>query len=765
MGIDVRDIDSEALLELAAAVAGEHRLRDALDTLVGGLAKQRSVALARVWLRELGCSQCSLATECQYFQCLHLAASAGTANDGIENWSFVKIHTQQCPSTKPNLATTGTTGRPILLTDTVIENHWIADLDSIRRKGIRSFVGQPLAYRRKIIGALAVFSHLILREEDAVLLKYFADQVAVAITNVQLAEERDRLLEELRNREATHRSLIDDFPEAIFTIEQSGKFRSANKGGRDLLGCRAEDITLLSIDDTYPEVQKVNFLETPETAMIGPSRFERKFLRGDGKEIPVEVTLSPELPSGRQIVIRDISASKRSEAALVERYRILQQVVENLPHQIVLVHAQFDGGYRNRIAREYLGDVMPTSSAECIKRHIHPDDADRCRKWIQNLIDGHIAEIEHRIKGLNGQYRWFLQTATPVTTDNGEVLHWCLVQVDIEDRKGAQGSDKQLQEENVAMFESIIGNSSGLRETLNRVSRVAKTDSTVLVTGETGTGKELIARAIHNSSARAAHPFVSVNCAAIPRELITSELFGHEKGAFTGALKRRLGRFELAGRGTIFLDEIGELPPETQVILLRVLQEREFQRVGGNLSLKTDARVIAATHRDLPAAIAAGTFRADLFYRINVFPIHVPPLRERKEDIPLLAEHFIHRFATKMAKKINRIDANSLHQIQQHSWPGNIRELQNVIERSIIIGDTDEFILDETCVLRQTPTRALPSELVDQERNIIETALAESVGRVYGPSGAAAKLGIPPSTLDSKIKTLKIDKRRFAASA
>jgi transcriptional regulator with GAF, ATPase, and Fis domain len=335
----------------------------------------------------------------------------------------------------------------------------------------------------------------------------------------------------------------------------------------------------------------------------------------------------------------------------------------------------------------------------------------------------------------------------------------------------------QLYKENLAlreeidvnrMFEEIVGSSPALQTVLLRVAKVAPTDSTVLITGETGTGKELIARGIHKRSQRAARAFVSVNCAAIPRDLIASELFGHEKGAFTGATQRRLGRFESADSGTIFLDEVGELPPEMQIALLRVLQEREFQRVGGNESLKTDVRVVAATNRDLQAAIAQGKFREDLFYRLNVFPIEIPPLRERKEDIPLLVEYFVDRYATQAGKKITAITKKSMDLLQSYEWPGNIRELQNVIERSVILSESENLSIDESWLegnssgaSTSTSVHALSEKLAAQEREMIEAALAESKGRVSGPLGAAVKLGIPQSTLDSKIKALKINKHRF----
>jgi transcriptional regulator with GAF, ATPase, and Fis domain len=333
----------------------------------------------------------------------------------------------------------------------------------------------------------------------------------------------------------------------------------------------------------------------------------------------------------------------------------------------------------------------------------------------------------------------------------------------------------QLYKENLAlreeidvnrMFEEIVGSSPALQAVLSRVAKVAPTDSTVLITGETGTGKELVARAIHKRSQRAARAFVSVNCAAIPRDLIASELFGHERGAFTGATQRRLGRFESADGGTIFLDEVGELPAEMQITLLRVLQEREFQRVGGNESLKSDVRVVTATNRDLQGAIVEGRFRDDLFYRLNVFPIEVPPLRERREDIPLLVEYFVDRYASQAGKKISGISKKSMDLLQSYKWPGNIRELQNVIERSVIISDSENLSIDESWLAERSTgtgsaTQAFSEKLAAQEKEMIEAALAETNGRVSGPRGAAVKLGIPQSTLDSKIKALNINKQRF----
>ena len=322
----------------------------------------------------------------------------------------------------------------------------------------------------------------------------------------------------------------------------------------------------------------------------------------------------------------------------------------------------------------------------------------------------------------------------------------------------------------VSMFEEIVGTSPALQAVLSLVTKVATADSTVLLTGETGTGKELVARATHRRSNRSARAFVGVNCAAIPRGLIASELFGHEKGAFTGATQQRMGRFELANGGTLFLDEVGELPAETQIALLRVLQEHDFERIGGTRPIRADVRVIAATNRDLQAAVSDGSFRSDLFYRLHVFPIRIPSLRERKEDIPLLVEYFIDHYARKAGKKITTVDKKTLELLESYPWPGNIRELQNVIERSVILCETEIFSIDESWLPQQLlltePTNQadVPRSVLTQENNMIEAALKESRGRVSGLSGAAIKLGMPSSTLESRIRSLNIDKNRFRTS-
>jgi len=381
-------------------------------------------------------------------------------------------------------------------------------------------------------------------------------------------------------------------------------------------------------------------------------------------------------------------------------------------------------------------------------------------------------EIEKRSLGKDGQFRWFLFRYKPLLEEKGHIAKWFVTATDLEDRKQAEERMRNeafaLREEidRTSMSEEIVGSSHPLRCVLAQVDKVAPTDSTVLIFGETGTGKELIARSIHKRSKRSQRAFIAVNCAAIPPSLIASELFGHEKGAFTGAAHQRLGRFEAADGGTIFLDEVGELPVETQIALLRVLQDKTIERVGSSKSISVDIRVLAATNRDLNAAIAAGTFRQDLFYRLNVVPIEIPSLRERKDDIPLLVEYLIDRYAQKTGKKIRNMERKTLELFEAYDWPGNVRELQNVVERAVILSDGETFAVDDSWFVNGSkgpigPTIAFADEVAQHEKELIEAALRESKGRVSGPSGAAAKLGIPRQTLDSRIKALGIAKYRF----
>jgi PAS domain S-box-containing protein len=515
--------------------------------------------------------------------------------------------------------------------------------------------------------------------------------------------------------------------------------------------------------------------------------FEHRLLMPNGSVKYLRVIGSPSDNEDGRLefvgAVTDITESKRAEDKVRQSEKDLRKVLDLTPQHLRVLAADGSLVYANEVALKYHGlTIDPWSQRPLAQRRadevplefFHPDDRERAMRELKDKFSSGCAhETEVRLLRYDGTYRWFLVRRNPLRDEQGRITRWYAAATDIEDRKQAE---QRLQDENVAlreeidrasMFEEIVGISRALHAVLSRVSKVAPTDSTVLITGETGTGKELIARAVHKRSQRSSGAFVSVNCAAIPRDLIASELFGHEKGAFTGATQRRLGRFELAEGGTIFLDEIGELPAETQIALLRVLQEHEFGRVGGTGSIRTNARVIAATNRDLEEAIAAGTFRRDLFYRLNVFPIEVPPLRERQEDIPVLVDYFIDRYARKAGKSIRRVNKKSLELLQSYPWPGNIRELQNVIERSVILCETENFSIDESWLSRQPRSTEpksqleLSEKLAAQEKEMIEAALRESGGRVSGPSGAAAKLGVPGSTLETKIRSLKIDKNRF----
>jgi formate hydrogenlyase transcriptional activator len=473
----------------------------------------------------------------------------------------------------------------------------------------------------------------------------------------------------------------------------------------------------------------------------------------------------------------DIEDRKRAEEKLRQDEMELRQITDAITQTIMVLAPDGTGLYANQSMLDFSGLTMrELMAADFGTRFFHPEDVERLRdERRQALSRGLPFENEQRARRRDGQYRWFLIHYKPLRNEQGQIIRWYATGTDIEDRKQAE---EQIRSENLAlreeidhasMFEEIVGSSEALHTVLRQVARVAPMDSTVLILGETGVGKELIARAIHKRSNRATRAFIRVNCAAIPPSLIASELFGHEKGAFTGATQRRLGRFESANGGTIFLDEIGDLPAETQIALLRVLQEREVERVGSSQPISVDVRVVAATNSDLRAAVATGTFREDLFYRLNVFPIQIPSLRERVDDIPLLVEYLIERYAKKAGKKFKTIKKRTLDLFRAYDWPGNIRELQNVVERAVILSDGETFSVDETWLKRESSRESRRPSMLDRglsrdserERALIEAALAESAGRISGADGAASKLGVPRQTLESKIRRLGIDKHRF----
>jgi formate hydrogenlyase transcriptional activator len=596
------------------------------------------------------------------------------------------------------------------LTNDVQNDPRIDNKDWARDEKMTSFAGYPLVVEDRIVGVMGMFSQKPLTESTVNTLSFLADGIAQGIGRKH-AEDRLQLLLDVTNQVVSNLQLHD-------------LLRAISASVRRVMHC---DLVSVCFPDSELKRLQTFVLDFPES---------KGFIREEFF-IPMEGSVSGLVFRNRKPWMGNASdvlqLGLNDEAAIPEGLKtgcILPLVSRNRILGVLCLGRREENAF-GRADIEFLAQVASQIA-------IAVENTSAYREITQAR-----AELE---KALEENRR-------------------------LKDRLQDENLVLREQIDQALMFEEIVGASPPLRAVLSRVSKVAPTDSTVLLTGETGTGKELIARAIHKRSRRSSRAFVSVNCAAIPSSLIASELFGHEKGAFTGATQRRLGRFELAEEGTLFLDEVGELPAETQITLLRVLQEHEFERVGGNQPIRANVRVIAATNRDLEAAIAAGTFRSDLFYRLNVFPIEIPSLRERREDILLLVEYFIAHFARKAGKNFRGIHKRTLELLVSYPWPGNIRELQNVVERSVIVCETENFSVDERWLSRQSlPTEPkgtleLPQALAAQEKKMIEAALRESGGRVSGPSGAAAKLGIHRSTLESKIISFKINKYRFKTAS
>ena len=600
----------------------------------------------------------------------------------------------------------------------------------------------------------------------------------------QTREDLEKALNEAKKSEAHLRKIIDTIPTLAWCNLPDGSNEFVNQRWCDYTGLSPEEVQRVGCKVAIHPEDLPKWLDEWRTLVASGEggEIEARLRRHDGAYRWFLIRVEPLQDESGEIVRwygtnTDIDDLKQTEAKLREDERELRRITDAIPQTIVVQDPDGTPVYANQAVLDYTGLTMEdVITSDFRARIFHPEDLERLREERRAaLARGLPFEIEQRALRKDGQYRWFLIRYNPFRDEQGRLVRWYATGTDIDDRKR---TEDRMRNENVAlreeierssMFEEIVGSSEALRQVLAQVSKVAPTDSTVLILGETGTGKELIARAIHNRSKRSARAFIRVNCAAISPSLIASELFGHEKGSFTGALQRHLGRFESADGGTIFLDEVGDLPPETQVALLRVLQEREFERVGGSQTVSVDVRVLAATNSDLSAAVAEGTFRQDLFYRLNVFPIRIPALRERVDDIPLLVGYLIDRYAQKAGKKIRNINKKTLDLFQAYDWPGNIRELQNVIERAVILCDGETFSVDETWLTRVAPKSAatsvpLVANLVEREREMLETALREAEGVVGGPTGAAAKLGIPRQTLESKIRKLGINRHRFKTS-
>jgi len=589
-------------------------------------------------------------------------------------------------------------------------------------------------------------------------------------------DDRKRAEQKLRQSEQELRTMTDAIRHSVVVLAPDGRVLHANRVALDLTGLTLGEVKDTDFSGLYHPDEADSVREERRSRLLAgvPFDLEMRLLFKSGQYRWQLIKYNPLKDESGKIIrwyatATDIDDRRRAEEKLRQSEQELRTITETIRQPITVLAPDGTLLYANQIALDRSGLTMDeVKDSGLLERVCHRDDFDRTvAERSAGLSGGLPFDSEMRVLFKDGQYRWQLVQYNPLKDESGQIIRWYGTTTDIDDRKKME---ERLRNENLvlreeidrsSMFEEIVGSSRPMSQLLKKVEKVAPSDSTVLILGETGTGKELIARALHRRSKRASRAFVKVNCAAIPQSLIASELFGHEKGAFTGALQRRLGRFEAANGGTLFLDEIGELPMETQIALLRVLQEREFERVGSNHPISVDVRVIAATNRDLPAAVAEGTFRQDLFYRLDVFPIAVPPLRERAEDIPLLVEYFVGRFAKEAGKTIRHIGKQTLEQLQSCRWPGNIRELQNVVERAVILCETDNFVVDESWLESETEEslqREGLSALEDREVAMIEAVLAETHGRISGPSGAAAKLGIPRQTLESKIRRLGIDK-------
>src|ERR1700674_2817778 len=672
----------------------------------------------------------------------------------------------------------------VIVSDISTDPLWADYRDLALSHGLRAAWSQPLLSKnQEILGTFCV-SYAEPRtpnDTDLRLIEGAGHIAVIAIEGERSQEALRSAFEEIRSSEKKLRKIIDTIPTLAWCSLPDGTGIFWNRRWHEYTGLSLEVVRGWGWQDAiHPEDLKeitdkwLGFLATGQ-----PGEVEGRLRRFDGVYRWFLFRAEPLRDESGNIVNwygtdTDIDDLKRAEAKLRKDEEELRRMTDAIPQSIIVLNPDGKAIYANRVSLEYSGLSLDDVQTDDFRARVfHADDVQRLREErYKALSDTAPFESEQRALGKDGKYRWFLTRYNPLLDESGKVIRWYATGTDIDDRKRAEDRLRNetvaLREEIVrsSMFEEIVGSSESLRKVLAQVSRVAPTDSTVLIQGETGTGKELIARAIHTRSKRSSRAFIRVNCAAIPPSLIASELFGHEKGSFTGALQRRLGRFESADGGTIFLDEVGEVPPETQVALLRVLQEREFERVGGNQTVRVDVRVLAATNRDLGASVADGTFRRDLFYRLNVFPIQLPVLRDRIDDVPLLVEYLVDRYAKKAGKRIRSISKDTLSLFRSYDWPGNIRELQNVVERAVILCDGETFCVDPSWLTPGPPRPAasdvpLVEDLAEREKVMIENALRESGGLISGPTGAAAKLRLPRQTLESKIRKLGIDRHRL----
>jgi transcriptional regulator with GAF, ATPase, and Fis domain len=689
------------------------------------------------------------------------------------------------------------TRESVILDDASAQNSFSAD-SYIRQHRARSVLCLPLINQARLIGVLYLENSLtphVFNPTRIAVLELLASQAAISLENASLYSDLQRSEAFLAQGQTL--SLTGSFGWSvlsgeIYWSEETYKIFEHDRVTKPTL----EWIMQRIHPDDRDRVQQIIDRVSSEREDFDVE-YRLLMTNGSVKHLHVVARALKTSPENLEFVgaVTDVTTAKQAEEELRHREAELLEA-QRLTRTCSWRHEVLSG--RVTVSAEGLAmyGIEPEDDASSLDFYFgrkHPKDRPEVEQaYAAALFRKTGFELEFRNVLPDGTIKNIRSIGHPILDERGDVVEFVGASIDVTEHHRARADlekafeeikrlKDQLHDENVVlreqidqafMFEEIVGTSSGLQGVLSRLMKVAPTDSSVLVSGETGTGKELIARAIHKRSRRSQRAFVSVNCAALAPSLISSELFGHEKGAFTGAMQRRLGRFELANGGTIFLDEIGELPLDTQVALLRVLQEREFERVGGTQPVKIDVRIIAATNRDLEAAVANGTFRPDLYYRLNVFPIQVPPLRERQDDVLMLLEYFVDRFAQKMGKHFKKIDKRTVELFRSYPWPGNIRELQNVVERSVIVSSDAVFSVDAAWLSKdsrrvsvpQQPEPADTDEDASRERQIIEDALAGSRGRVSGANGAAATLGVPPSTLEHRIKKLRIRKSHFKLS-
>jgi PAS domain S-box-containing protein len=696
--------------------------------------------------------------------------------------------------------------QPVVISHAEDESRFPRIMEIYKRCGVQSAVVLTVTTAHRRLGGLTLGSEQAnaYSEEEVRYLELVADHVALAVDSVLRDEEQRRSEETLRTQKAHFEKLFELAPEAIVLRDIENRVLRVNEEFTKLFGYTVDEALGRNISSLIVPNDRREECEKFREALRRGERVNAETIRRrkDGNLLTVSLVAAPVSVEGdeREIygIYQDITGRKQAEEKLRRSEAYLAEG-QRLSHTGSWARCVSTGDlYWSRESFLIFGldPEGPSPTFETLLNRIHPEDRDSARDTIQNaVVRRSDFEVDYRILLDDRTVRHIHVVGHPVINAAGKVNEFVGTHVDVTDQVRSRIAletaleeikqlKDQLYQENIAlreeidetsMFQEIVGKSDALRRVLAQVETVAATDSTVLIYGETGTGKELIARAIHDLSGRAARAFVKLNCAAIPTGLLESELFGHEKGAFTGAVAQRVGRFELANQGTVFLDEIGEIPLELQPKLLRVLQEREFERLGSSRTLRTDARLIAATNSDLSAMVENGKFRSDLFYRLDVFPIHLPPLRERREDIPLLVRHFVQHFARRLKKNVDSIPPATMAALCEYHWPGNIRELQNVIERAVIVstgsvlnvstGDLKPRIhassgKENNGEAQIVDPRSARRGLDESERRQILRVLEETHWTVAGPKGAASRLGIKRSTLQYRMRRLGIPSRR-----